>query len=249
MAETKNISRILQLTAISLGLALVVSYQNTSHQPFVSAAGGDCTDAQAQDLTGTENLVTYNAPSGNTITQVCVKSSTTHFKFSSNSSDGCYTVSGIGTGSATVERTGSPSSSCQEISHVDVYYNTSSPTPTPTATPEESSTPSPTPEIAGASATPSPTPEESASPTPTPTTSSTSSSSSSSSDNSSSGGVAGASAASTPTPGPVAAVLGAVAKRLPETGIGALGAVAALASLAGGSGLIYWKYYRNRIRK
>lgn len=118
------------------------------------AAGGDCEDAQAQSIEGSEDLISLNAPEGNTITQVCVKASTDHVKYTSDTSDECYTITGIGTGSVTVERTGTPSPSCQEISHIDVYYETP---PTPTITPTPTEEPSPTPT---STQSPTPTPEE-----------------------------------------------------------------------------------------
>lgn len=136
------------------------------------AAGGDCEDAQAQSIEGSEDLISLNAPEGNTITQVCVKASTDHVKYTSDTSDECYTITGIGTGSVTVERTGTPSPSCQEISHIDVYYETPpTPTITPTPTEEPSPTPTPTPteELTPTPiSNPAPTPTSTQSPTPTP---------------------------------------------------------------------------------
>ncbi|MCH8920790.1 MAG: hypothetical protein IIA23_08830, partial [Chloroflexi bacterium] len=75
-----------------------------------------------------------------------------HAFFTQDAADieNCYTITGIGTSSVTVERTGTPSSECQGISHIDVIEG--APTPTPTPTP---STPTPTP---GAEASPTPTP-------------------------------------------------------------------------------------------
>lgn len=150
-------------TSIFIGIILfLILSPKLFVNPDTQAAGGDCEDAQAQSIEGTGDLVTFNAPSGNTITQVCVKASTDHFKFTSNTSDGCYTVSGIGTGSTTVERTGTPSSECQEISHIDVYYEPSptlTPTPPPAGEPTPTESPTPTEEPTPTS-NPTPTPEE-----------------------------------------------------------------------------------------
>ncbi len=104
----------------------------------VASDGGGCTDAQARSVTGSGDEVTYDA-SPNIVTGVCIKTGAgeepgeplhtgpldndTHF--------GCYAVSGVGTTSVTVERTGDPGPECQSISHIDVYYAAPTPTPPP----------------------------------------------------------------------------------------------------------------------
>lgn len=236
------------------GLCLVIVFALLGISPNVLAAGGDCTDAQARDLTGSDNLVNFNAPTGHTVYEVCVKSSTTHFKFYSDGSNGCYTISGIGSGSVSVERTGPQDSSCQEISHVDVYHGIITPSPTPSSTPVTTSTPtsSPSPTAsASPESSPSPSPSPAVSPTPTSTPnpssnheSSSSGSSGSSSGSSSSSEVGGTSA--TLTPAPISRVLGAVAQRLPETGVEIAGVITALASFATGTGLIAWRYRKSK---
>lgn len=217
-----------KILAITLLVLFLILSPRLLTNPNTQAAGGDCEDAQAQSIEGTQDLVTFNAPAGNTITQVCLKAGTPHFIFTSNTSDGCYTVTGIGTESVTVTRTGTPSPECQEISHIDVYYEpattptptltptptiTATPTPTDTPTPTESPTPTPTisPAITPpptssptpiATATPTPTTGPTATLTPTPT-----------------GVVLGAAATSTPTPTVTPSVLGVSAQRqMPETG-------------------------------
>jgi hypothetical protein len=67
-----------------------------------------------------ENLVTFNA-SPDIITSVCIKAGqTTSLVISSDVVGACYTVSGIGTSTVTVTRTGS-GPGCQGISHVRFY--------------------------------------------------------------------------------------------------------------------------------
>ncbi|QQG44476.1 MAG: hypothetical protein HYW86_00990 [Candidatus Roizmanbacteria bacterium] len=142
----------------------------TTRQSTYAAAGG-CEDAQAQSITGDDNSASFDAPAGQTITKVCIKASTEHFIFTTNTSDGCYTVTGIGTGSVTATRTGSANPSCQAISHIDVYYSAVTVTPTETITPTETLTPTATPTVIPTIPTVIPT--ETTVPTATPTASST----------------------------------------------------------------------------
>lgn len=194
-----NINKFLRIFYI---LAILLFFQQN-----VFAAGGDCTNAQAQSLTGTDNLVTFNAPLGNIITEVCVKAATTHLRFSSNSSNGCYTVSGIGSGRVTIERTGPESNSCQEISHADVYYGPSqpatsaSPTPAPSVSPQASASPQ-----SSASPTPAPSLNPSSGPSSSPAASTVPANSS---QNTASSPTPSPSAASSPSPTPAQAQSGA----------------------------------------
>lgn len=160
-------SNNLALTIIII-IGFTIFMSSTSLRQYALADAGGCEDAQAGSVLGSNNLVTYNAPSGQYIYSVCVKASVEHYTFISDGSNGCYTVSGIGTGSVTVTRTGSQDSSCQEISHVDVYYGSSLPTatPTPTNNPTDSPTATPT---STATPTNNPTNSPTATPTPTPT--------------------------------------------------------------------------------
>ena len=105
------------------------------------------------------------------ITAVYIKAGTPCYEFLADQTIGCYTVTGIGTETVTVTRSGS-GPDCKEISHIEYVIGaptptpTPEPTPTPTPTPEPTPTPTPTPEP---TPTPTPTPEPTPSPTPTPT--------------------------------------------------------------------------------
>lgn len=147
----------------------------------VIADGGpndECENAQATSIVGTQNLVSYTAPSGQIVSGVCIKSGSGMFGDSHSESltngtyevsGTCYTVSGVGTQTVTVTRN-FDANTCKGISHIDVYYG-SQPTNTPTPTPTVTNTPTPTP-----TNTPTPTPGDEcrnqdceATPTPTPT--------------------------------------------------------------------------------
>lgn len=113
----------------------------------------------------------YTTGAGKTITKVCVKASIETFYFTVDGSNGCYSISGIGTQTATAIKVGS-GKTCHDISHVS-FYASSAPTGTPTATPTSTPTVTPTATPSTApTATPSPTPGQGANPptgTPTPT--------------------------------------------------------------------------------
>lgn len=238
--------RLFIILAIALFLILSPSF---SGQPVTQAAAGECEDAQAQSITGTDDLITFSAPSGNTITGVCIKSGENMFddghsgQLGNGTFESCYTVSGVGTGTVTVSRTGTPSSECQGLSHIDVYYSpeitptptpTAGPTPTPTPTPTEGPTPTPTP-TAGPTSTPTPAPTSAPGPTATPTP-----------------GVLGAAVIATPTPTPTVVapkgVLGAavVRKQMPVTGNEVLWLYISTASILTGSTLVARKIRRLR---
>jgi len=115
---------------------------------------------------------TYSAPSGYTIDQVCVKGGQNKIFYSSNGSDGCWNVYGIGTGSGGANKVGS-GSSCKDISHAS-FHITQTQTeeePTPTPTPTDTPTPTPTPkdectDCGGNNEEPTPTPTNTITPTP-----------------------------------------------------------------------------------
>jgi len=113
----------------------------------------------------------YTASGGNIIIAVCIKSSNGAMIFHSNgtTSDGCYVISGIGTGSASAADVSDAPSECHEISYAS--FNKVPPTSEPplTETPELTLTDTPEPtltETPGPSPTPTETPTE---PTTTPT--------------------------------------------------------------------------------
>lgn len=140
-------------------------------------------------LTDNQNLLTFTAPEGSIVDGVCIHSGNNMFGGNQHSEvlsngtyeNGCYTVSGVGTQTITVQRVGTPSPTCQGLSHVDVLDGpTPSPSPTPTPIPSASPTPTPTPDITPTAnptptpvVTPTPTPFTTTNPTPTPTVSPT----------------------------------------------------------------------------
>ncbi len=130
-------------------------------------AGGRAIDGNPQcDGNGTtvigsanngDPLATYSAPAGTIVTAVCIKSGANMFGALKHSfplqngtyENGCYQVSGVGSGTVTVTRL-LDGSSCQGISHIDAILGdaqvdpTSTPTATPTATPTPTLTATPT---------------------------------------------------------------------------------------------------------
>ncbi|MBI2330183.1 hypothetical protein HYU94_02240 [Candidatus Daviesbacteria bacterium] len=225
-----------KLAVLFLSLLLSLSAANTT---YASADGSpaECENPDAKSE-GNDNTLSHTAPEGTTISGVCIKSGENMFGGASHSGllgdgayeNGCYSVSGIGTGSVTVTRTGDPSDICQALSHIDVFYGSpeSSPTPTPTPSPTPESTPTPTP-----------------SPTPTTTTTGGGGGGGGGAAAAPAGAVAGAAAESTqtptptPTPTPAGAVLGAEAE-LPETGLATYWLYTIIVILLTATGLTIW---------
>ena len=100
----------------------------------------ECTNAGNTGVTSTS----FDAPSGEIITGVCIKGGNNTFGTLKHSglltADGtygtndCFVVSGIGTSTVTV------TANCRSVSHLDVNTGPE-PTPTPTATPTATATP------------------------------------------------------------------------------------------------------------
>lgn len=235
-SKSKDMALKLRTAVLSLGVltGIVLVALAPSKGTFATGSGssGDCSSPTAT-VDGNDDTLSYNASSGQTITGVCIKSGSNMFGGNEHSGvlgngtvESCYTVSGVGTGSVTVTRTGTPSDSCQGLSHIDVITSSESPSPspTPTATPTESPTPTPT-------ATPTATPTET--PTPTPAAAGAAATSTPTP------AVLGAAAESTPTPTPTpaGAVLG-VSAELPETGAQTFWIFTSLLTLLSGGGLI-----------
>lgn len=168
-----------RLAAISaalcaLSLALVVascsSQRSTPTEPAVAvnadqtdAKGGATQQCSAGGITDERAPYAVTAPEGEVVTGVCVKAGTQMISVSTTNA--CYTVSGLGSTTATVTKTGT-GSNCKDISYATFY--TASPTPTPTATPTATPTDTPTPTTT-ATPTDTPTPTTTATPTDTPT--------------------------------------------------------------------------------
>ena len=82
----------------------------------------------AQEMTGGDDLMEYEAPDGYVVSGVCIKAGQLHTGPLGNGAGACYTVAGVGTSEASVTRTGQPGPDCQEISHVDVAIATTTTT-------------------------------------------------------------------------------------------------------------------------
>ena len=207
-------SRTRITVAVASVVALVIAGLAVATWPATTGADADphnpCTGGvvDIQPDAG-QNIATYDA-SPNIVTGVCIKSGVNMFGgghsqlFTQDTAniESCYTITGIGTSTVTVQRTGSPGSTCQGISHIDVMVG--QPTPTPTSTPGSTPTPTSTP-----ASTPTPTSTPGSTPTPTSTP----------------GPTETPTTQPTPTPTLAAAVAGAEAgpRTLPPTGQGGSG--------------------------
>jgi hypothetical protein len=141
-------SKILALAVISL-VGFVAAYFGGgvfSSSPALAGPGGGTGNCLGGDATKVENpgdTTTLTAPAGQVITQVAIKAGTACIILDSDATVGCYTVSGIGTSTVIVTRSGS-GPTCKEISHIEFITSTAPPPPTTTVTtttPTSSTTP------------------------------------------------------------------------------------------------------------
>ena len=154
--------KILNIATASLILAGLFNGLSLNSNYIVSADAGKCNDAPGSANT-TNNFASLTAPSGKVVNSICIKSGSNMFgdghsdRLTTNTTyeNGCYEVTGIGSQTVTVKKVGS-GNNCQDLSHVDVYFNV--PQPSPTFTPINSPTVTPT---------LTPTPNTSSTPTPT----------------------------------------------------------------------------------
>jgi hypothetical protein len=102
-----------------------------SSSPALAQGAGNCLDG-ANKIENPGDTETLTAPAGQVITTVAIKAGTPCITFTSDGTIGCYTVSGIGTNSVTVTRSGS-GPGCKEISHIE-FITSSVPPPTTTET-------------------------------------------------------------------------------------------------------------------
>src|SRR5688572_29911516 len=92
-----------------------------------SAGCHDSTAGVVGSVTGTDNVVTYDAGASTSVTGVCIKSGNNMFGGNKHSAvltngtyeNGCYEVTGVGTQVVTVTRLLS-GKNCQGISHIEV---------------------------------------------------------------------------------------------------------------------------------
>src|SRR3989304_751312 len=151
-----KISSYIALTFVGLIVASnVITAKVNPHLP--------CDQNIYSDTSG-DPVATVNLDVGEIATGVCIKSGRNMFDGNHSPvlgngiyENGCYLVEGVGTSSVVVTRLGS-GNDCQGISHIDVNFNTYS--PSPIATPTSTST---------ATSNPTATPTDMATPTATPT--------------------------------------------------------------------------------
>ena len=75
---------------------------------------------------GTDDSATATAPEGQVVEGICIKAGQLHTgPLTDADSSDCYTITGVGTASATVTRTGD-GPDCQAISHIDAVFGTPS---------------------------------------------------------------------------------------------------------------------------
>jgi hypothetical protein len=152
----------------SAGIIAITTLLLSPFKAF-SVAPGDCdTGYVSKD----ENSP-FSYSGSETITRVIVKAGSAQSTdgnqctiFTTNSDNGCYSVTGLGTSNVSVTKTGS-GKDCKDISHVE-FYSAGQVSPTPTQTPTSTPTNTPTPTKRPTS-TPTVTPTATNTPTPTPT--------------------------------------------------------------------------------
>ncbi|HEX5141952.1 MAG TPA: hypothetical protein VFX19_13495, partial [Dehalococcoidia bacterium] len=133
--------------AAVLALLAVGSSWALGPPPRASADGNgsptaclDTTPGVMGSVTGTDDLVTSTVEADEVVTGVCIKSGANMFPPDTHSGvldngtyeNDCYQVSGVGTQTVTVTRIGTPSSTCQAISHIDVVFEQAPPPETGT---------------------------------------------------------------------------------------------------------------------
>jgi hypothetical protein len=106
-------------------------------------ATGNCLGGGATKIENPDDATTITAPAGQVITQVAVKAGTQCFIFDSDGTQGCYTVTGLGTATVEVTREGS-GPTCKEISHIE-FITSTGPTPPPPPPPPPTTTAPPPP--------------------------------------------------------------------------------------------------------
>jgi hypothetical protein len=111
--------------------------------PGGGGATGNCLGGGAAKIENPNDSTTITAPAGQVITQVAIKAGTECFIFNSDGTQGCYTVTGLGTASVTVTRAGS-GPTCKEISHIE-FTTSTGPTPPPPPPPPPTTTAPPPP--------------------------------------------------------------------------------------------------------
>jgi hypothetical protein len=135
--------KILALAALSV-LGFLAAFSGAfSSSPALAVPGGggstgNCLGGGASKIENPGDTTTLTAPAGQVITQVAIKAGTTCYispigTLGSITLGGCYEVTGLGTATVTVTRTGS-GPECKEISHIEYITSSAPPPPTTTTT-------------------------------------------------------------------------------------------------------------------
>lgn len=118
------------LLALGFGAASYLDEESVGTAPAAAQGQGNCLGGGATKIDNPGDTTTITAPGGQVITQVAIKAGTPCFIFNADGTQGCYTVSGIGTSTVTVTRSGS-GPTCKEISHIEYVTGTAPPPPPP----------------------------------------------------------------------------------------------------------------------
>jgi hypothetical protein len=152
-----RLTRWLKFAAVPVLLALGYLAGSVVASPGQAGPGGgdggqeNCLDG-ANKVEDPGDTLTINAPSGQIVGQVAIKSVSDNqegfgcFLYPPLTSGQCYTVSGLGTAVVRITRIGS-GSDCKEISHIELTTTpgtTPTTTTTTTASPKTSATPTTT---------------------------------------------------------------------------------------------------------
>jgi len=122
----------------------------------VCPSGGDWQKIEWDDQ---DKSVTHTVPEGKIAVGACIKGGQTTEYFTSDGSNGCWSINGLGTGSVTISENwdgDDKGPECSDISHSSIELEEEEPPPEPT--PPEPTPPGPTPEPTPPEPTPEPTP-------------------------------------------------------------------------------------------
>jgi hypothetical protein len=115
-------------TMVSMGL--ISAYVLAG--PVAAQGQGTCIEGATKiENPGDSEVIT--APAGSVILQVAIKAGPGCILFPPATSNDCYSVEGLGTGTVTITRIGS-GSACKEISHIEFVVGPGEPPPTTTVT-------------------------------------------------------------------------------------------------------------------
>jgi hypothetical protein len=125
----RHVAKFAALTTM-VSLGLLAAYVLAG--PVAAQGQGTCIEGGTKiENPGDSEVITAGSP----ITQVAIKAGNECILFPPETSNDCYTVSGLGTTTVTITRIGS-GRDCKEISHIE--FTTGPVEPPPTTTPTSS---------------------------------------------------------------------------------------------------------------